>query len=151
MLNPARLTAKVKAVNRANAYAQELYERLMPIFEPLVGEKILKQDGALLAKIMKLMPELPNTDVLCVFRSLSACSLEFHIRAMEHADDFRGNVYHEAHLYIGELDRGTLVALAQLPNVRSDWTIREVAEGHKKVEEAQEALDNAKRAIHPFF
>ena len=51
------LDAKVKAVNKANAYATKLYPMLASVFKPLVGQKVLKADGSILAKYAKLMPD----------------------------------------------------------------------------------------------
>lgn len=56
-----RLTVRVNITNRVNAYAEELYDKLVPIFKPLVGSKVVKSTGELVAKIARQMPELRGT------------------------------------------------------------------------------------------
>ena len=52
---PARLAARVKAVNAAHACANELHRTLIDIFRPLVGVKLFKVDGSFLAKYLPLL------------------------------------------------------------------------------------------------
>lgn len=75
MYERAKLEARVKAVNEAHKYANELYGTLVAIFRPLVGQQIEKQGGDLLAKVKKLIPEPPHSANLRVWKTSSAYSL----------------------------------------------------------------------------
>lgn len=58
-----KLKARVAAVNRANAYAAVLYAAMIEKFTPLMGQKILKVDGSLLAKHEIVFPPFPRQDI----------------------------------------------------------------------------------------
>lgn len=69
------LEAKVKSVNQAHKYANELRPILTELFRPLVGEKVEKADGQLLEKVKKLLPAFPCTPQLNVYKLASSYSL----------------------------------------------------------------------------
>ncbi len=143
----ARLEAKVKAINDANAYAPELYAKLIPIFAPYVGQKIIKADGSLIAKIEKQIPELaPFT-----YRSRSNYSLGYVAKTCAMEPGGNGCAYHETYVSIGELRDGMLSSLAPAPTgLRTDYTVEEVETKRKAVEKADKALDDAKGELYPF-
>jgi predicted RecB family endonuclease len=78
------LTAKVKAVNKANKYANELKVELVSFFKDYVGKKIFKADGTLLAKIVALAPKFENSKSISVYhRSSFNSQLSWVIKTCE--------------------------------------------------------------------
>ena len=144
-----RLSPKVKAVNVANAYGIELYDKLAAVFTPLVGCKIEKADGTLLAKVAKLMPSLPHGVGLSVYRYTSNYSLMYVVKTCE-SDGYNGCMYHETSVYIGEMRDGVLVKLCNKPELRTDYTVAEVEANRKAYEVAKEAASQAESKLHPF-
>ena len=144
-----KLQARVNAVNKANAYAKELYEQLKPVFEPFVGMQILKQGGDLLAKVQKLIPELPCKPNLHVYRYRSDYSLMYMVRASATVDDY-GSMSHEVGVYIGELHNGALIKMCDWHELRTDFTVEEVKLKREIYEQAQKVASEAESALHPF-
>ena len=149
------LAAKVAAVNAANAEAIRLFPVLSAVFAPLVGCKIEKVDGTLLQSVKKLVPELPNTGPLSVFRHSSDYSLAYTVKTCEsspsnHTDCQIAN-YHEVNVYLGEMRGGILLKLRLAPEgLRTDWTESEVIEARKIAEAAKQAARDAEGKIYPF-
>lgn len=145
-----RLAAKVKAVNRANGIAHELFPVLTAIFAPLVGKQIIKATGGLLAKYEKLLPEFPNTGYLRVYRHQSEYSLAWTVNTSEH-DSINTVLYHEVTFYVGELRGGVLERLSPHPFVgRTDYTEHEIQEKRARYEAAKKAADEARSDLYPF-
>jgi hypothetical protein len=145
-----RLKAKVVAVNKANKYAKELYEMLVPVFQPFVGQKIIKDTGGLYNKVEKALPVLPNTHEVRVYRQSGGYSLAYTIQVNESVPDY-GAIYHEVTVYLGNLRNGILTKLDdRKPEGREDWTAEEVQAGREKIVTAREALRDAESAIYPF-
>lgn len=144
------LVAQVKAVNRANAHAVKLYAQLEPIFRPLVGQQIFKVDGTLLAKVAKLLPELPYDGNLMVFKGSSDYSLNWTVKTSEMVEGAHHCVYHETGVYLGWVRNHVLTEMSGPPAVRSDWTVQEVTEGRERYQRAKREADDTLSAIHPF-
>ncbi len=156
-MSSAKLEARVKAVNKANAYALELYNTLVPIFEPLVGTQILKVDGTLMQKVKNKLPELPNTAWLSVHRMSSSYSLTYVVKVTEYvkseiAHHSDHHISSETYVQIGELKDGTLEKMAAACNSRgrTDYTAEEVEAKRAAYVEAKKALDAAQSALCPF-
>lgn len=151
----SRLAAKVRAVNRAHEYANKLYPWLVEKFAPLVGQKILKQDGSLLAKYADLVPELPSTHNLHVYRHHSDYSLAWTVKTSEpESGDGSGPhtvLYYEVTFYVGDLRGQTLEKLTVHQfTARTDYTAAEVAGKREAYEKAKQAADDARSALYPF-
>jgi hypothetical protein len=145
-----KLTCKVAAINRANAYGKEIYQTLTKIFEPLVGEKILKVDGSLLAKYAALVPKFEYSHALHVYRHSSDYSLAWTVKTCEPLPP-GSCMYHESTVYIGDLRGGMLDKLAIYPfDSRSDFTVEEITQKRVDFENAKKALDEARSALYPF-
>jgi hypothetical protein len=142
-----KLQAKVKAVNRANQAATELYAKLAPIFAPLVGKKIINKEGRLLAKVWKLMPDIFQN--WSVYHPASDYSLVFVVKTMESLPDGLC-IYHETSVYVGELREGVLTKLCDAPNLQATYTEREIIAKRLKYEEAKKAMDEAQNDLYPF-
>lgn len=144
----AQLKAKVRAVNRANEYAAKLYQEMVAIFRPLVGQKIAKKDGTLLARIEKLLPDLP-------FRQGSirvtkhGVGLAWDVQTCESYDD-TSCLYHQVCVYVGRTRDGVLTEIVPANERRSDFTAEEVEEKREIFRQAEQAMRDARSALDPF-
>jgi hypothetical protein len=144
----SKLEARIKAVNAANAYAMELYDTLSAVFAPLVGSKIEKVDGDLLARIKSQVPALPCTPALHVYRDRSPYSLRYVVKTCE---VHQGSAYyHEASVYVGDMRDGVLTKLCDRPDYRTDYTSAEVVANRAAYEAARKVYEDARSALHPF-
>jgi len=144
------LTANVRAVNRANEYGATLYRTLAELFRPLVGTQVLKKDGTLLAKIKALLPELPCTAALHVYKHGSECGLAWVVKTSEMIGDTCSCVYHESTVYVGDLQAGVLTAISTPFQGRTNYSVSEVEKARKRYEEARQAAEEARNALYPF-
>jgi len=119
-----KLEAKVRAVNKANAEANRIWDLLAPVFLPLVGEKVLKANGELLTKIK--VPELPNRGDLRVTRQTGAYSLAFDVYVSEDTK-LNHHLSHVTTAYIGSLSNGVLNNISDRNIRRTDYTADEIA------------------------
>jgi hypothetical protein len=145
----ARLAAKVKAQNRANQFANELYPKLVKVFEPFIGQKVLKADGTVLAKIQSQFPELPSTPGLHVYPGHSNYSLRWIVRTSEQESDYTC-LYAESTLYVGDMKNAILASLYPPVHYRTDYTVEEIESLREAYVLAKRAADNAFSALHPF-
>jgi hypothetical protein len=145
-----RLKARVRAVNAANLYAAELYKKLVAVFEPFVGQKILKADGTLLAKIEPLVKalNLPNTPKLSVYRHSSDYSLAWTVKTSEWTQEY--TVYHEVVVYIGDLGLQTLKGITPPYDHAFNYTAEDVAAKRKAYEAAKKVMEDARSELYPF-
>jgi len=152
------LAAKVAAVNSANAEAQRLFPILSAIFAPLVGCKVEKVDGSLLASVAKLLPDPLST--FHVYRQSSRYSMAWIVKGSENyqtghdiGTQYGTAAYHEAVIYIGDLDGQTLKSLYGPENItklRTDYTAEQVAELRKVCSAAKQAARDAESALSHF-
>jgi hypothetical protein len=146
-----RLEARVRATNRANAYANELWGRLINVFKPFEGMKIEKVGGSLLAKIQKLVDglHLPNYPSLNVYRHRSSYSLAYVVKTCEVLD---GNAYYyETVVPVGEMLHGVLTHLGnEAPNFKVDYSADKVMKARSRYEFAKQAAREAESALIPF-
>jgi hypothetical protein len=151
-----RLEAKVEAVNAGSKYALELYDELRKVFIGLIGQQIDKADGTLRANVQKLMPQLPNSNKLRVYRYHSDYSLIFTVAAdadceFEVGTNYHSSERHEISVYIGHLSNGKLTGLYDRPEgLRDNWTVAEVEANRKAYEDAKKAADAAKNKLFHF-
>jgi len=151
-----KLKARVKARNKANEYSNKLYPILAAIFASLVGQKILTAPGDLTAKVKKLMPELPNTTGLSVFRDRSSYrygswySLSWTVKVCEMVEGGCTCVYEEVTVYIGKLEGQVLSEIEKPCNGRTDYTVKEVEQWREEYKRAAREADKARCALFPF-
>jgi hypothetical protein len=147
-----RLAARVRAVNKANAYARDtLYPALVEIFRPLCGTAILKADGSLRASVARSLPDFPNRSEIMVYRDSSDYSLRWTVKTCEMIRDEQACLYHETTVYLGSLDGNTLKPdLYGPPDLRSDYTPEEVIDSREKYLDAKRVADAARDALYPF-
>lgn len=144
--------AKCKAMNKANQYGIELYEKLVAIFKPLVGQKIEKADGTLLAKIQKLIPELPCEPFFRAYKKSSNYSLFWGIYVSEPVIDDERNSYlnHEVSLYIGDMRDAVLMEIRDAHDRRTDYNADEVMALIADQELKKKAYEDVRNQLYKF-
>lgn len=144
-MNTTKLKAKVAAINRANREAMELYPKLIAIFAPLVGQKVFKQNGELLEKIKKLIPDMPSH----IQRNHSDYNISWVVRAKE-PDIYSNWIWHDAYLYIAGVRDGIIYETSNPPELRFNYNTDEVISNIEKADEAKKAYDDAVGKCWPF-
>jgi hypothetical protein len=151
------LTAKVDAVNRAHAYAMQLWTELTEFFRPYVGTAVETKGGSLMAKIQAKFPTFPHTNELMVCRHVSSYSLAWTVRASTTyptGDGYSSAVYYETTIYIGDLSGQTLTKLCESyqepPNLLSDYTVEKVLANQAAAKQAKKAYETARDKCYPF-
>lgn len=144
------LDARIKARNRANLEATRLYWALAEAFTPLVGTAVVKNDGGILHKHMKRMPEFPRGGPVTVYRNNSSYSLSWTVKVCISIGDSWGCVYEEATVYVGKMDGNVLTEIDSAFEGRTDFTAEEILEKREAYEVARKAYDDARSALCPF-
>ena len=144
------LKARVKARNAAHQYGNKIYAELVEIFCPLLGQKILKADGQLLAKIDKLLPDFPGEPAIHVYRHSSDYTLTWCVKVCEMIEGEDSCVYEEATVYVGDLGGDTLKGIFDPPDFRDDYTVEEIQEKRRIFEAKRKAFENARSDLYPF-
>ncbi len=144
------LATRVRGVNNANAYANELWPKLTAVFAPFVGHKIETAPGPLKAKIDKLVKELnlPNTVPLSVYRHVSNYSLAYTVKTCEACNNIA--YYFEQTLYIGDMRDGVLLKLNELRPFKTNYNAAHVIQARETYQKAKRAADDAQAALYPF-
>lgn len=149
------LETRVRAVNASHAYANELYDLLLSVYEPLVGTKIEKLSGQLLAKVEAAVKQLnlPNTPKLMVYRRnnshmISNYSEGYTVKACETTDG--RSFYDETTVYIGESSSGVFNKINPRVVHRCDYDADEIEMLRRNCEAAAEAYRDARSALYPF-
>lgn len=151
------LEERVRARNRANQKANEIYDLLCPIFKPLAGQKILKKEGGLLASVARLIPDE------CFYRSRELSVARFGIqrgicgytlawcaKAYEQVTDECFCVYEESVARIADIKGQLCGDLVLPPNFRTDYTVDEIMRLRADFEEKKRAFEDARDALYPF-
>jgi hypothetical protein len=151
MDNAGKRRAMIKAVNRCHTEAMKLQEQLQAIFAPLVGTKILKVNGQLLAKVEALLPIFPHDRWIYIGHSSSAHTLSWSIKITELLESRDSSVNYGVSVYIGNLSGTSLKDVSfDIPTYRTDWTEQELLEKRAAYKVARNAKDEARSACHPF-
>lgn len=145
-MNTNILAARVIARNRANANAMALYDAYAKALAPFIGQKILKADGCLLAKVIAVLPTLP----MHYYREHSNYSLRFVAKECENIQGGCGCVYEETSVYIGDLTNGVLVKLYERPTFRTDYCVEEIQMLRQLAEKARDDARQAESKLDGF-
>jgi hypothetical protein len=148
-----KLKARVRGVNRAHAYANELFPRLREAFTPFLEKQIETKNGPLLAKVQKVVESLalPYGVDLSVYRHSSNYSLAYTVKTCEVLDGHA--YYYEITIYIGSMDVGILTKLTKLsdvPHYKDDYSAEEVETARLKYRAAKAVADELHGKLHPF-
>ena len=143
--------ANVSAVNKANAIANTYQPQLISIFSPLVGQKIVKENGELMKKVKALIPNLPNTTSERVYLNLRKYNLSFTVSTCVNDDNI--SIYHTVDLYIGHVSDGILVSVCTSENLNdycANWTLAKITNIQTNVRLLEKELNNCKALLGPF-
>ena len=148
----AVIKARCEAVNRANAYAAEIWPKLEAIFKPYVGQKVCKVDGSLLAKIKKEVDalELSKPKDINVYRYPSGYSINYVVTA----DTYHNNrsYRHEHTIYVANIRDGILESIYE-KDPQADptvFTVDHVIRVREAFKVARDAFSEAQSALYPF-
>jgi spore coat polysaccharide biosynthesis protein SpsF (cytidylyltransferase family) len=145
------LKARVRCVNKANQYANELYPRLVEFFKPYVGTKIETAEGQLLRKIKEKLKtlNLPNTVALQIYQLSSRYALAFVVKTCEVLNGESN--YYETTVYVGKMDHGVLAAIEERHgSARTDYKAEEVIAARQAYAIAKAAVSEAHGRLFPF-
>lgn len=145
------LSAKVAAVNAANAYANEIFPVLSAALAPFMGQQVEKAAGGLLEKVKRALPIFTDSHALSVYRDGGGYSLRWTVKTCESYGEF-SCVYHETPVFIANLRNGVAEKWNGAPfaTLRTDYTEAEVLELRAKNDAAKRAASAAASALYPF-
>lgn len=151
------LDAQVAAANVANAYANELQPKLCNIFEPLIGKKMLKVGGGLMARYAALVVEVPefsNSQFLSVRWDRSRYRLAWIVKTCEHSvsdhSDIQYASYYETTVPVGTLSDGFLTEINTQTILKADHNADNVRELRRLHCIATQAARDAGLLLDPF-
>jgi hypothetical protein len=158
MIHPSLLHAKVAAYNRLHQKANELFPILKALFEPYLGQKVLKSDGELLKKIKESLPKVEGQSIKASsgFRfnhSKSCYSLYFQLHCEEMGYSHANHsypAYVDASLYIGDISGDELTKLAEPPNFRADYDVDTILALRVETERLKRLAQETESKLHPF-
>ena len=147
-----KLEARVRGVNRANAFANDLYNRFVEVLTPFKGQKIFLASGGLAVKVKAAIAslELPNTVNLHVYIStISHYDLVYVVKTCEQQDSYV--TYYETSLYVAHLERGVHMGeFYPAPNFKTDHTADGVTKARADFDVARKAFETARSNLFPF-
>lgn len=148
-----RLTARVKVMNGANKIANEMYVILAKKFAPLVGKKILKADGTLMAKYADLEPpangDSQGFESVRYYRDSSRYALGWSVYVCcKFAEDERQTA--ERIIRVGELAGDVLKNICEPPAHPTNYTVEDVLAKRERFRIAEKEYNEAKSALFPF-
>jgi len=146
------LETRVKGVNNAHKYGNELYRILVKVFKPFIGQKVIKKTGGLIQKVQRAIDSLnlPCSVPIQVYRnSFSDYSLSYVVKTCETLN--QRAYYYEVSIYIGNIENGILKDIDYpFPNFKTDYKAETIRENRKIYKELQEKADKAKSNLFPF-
>lgn len=150
----SKLDGRVAAVNEAHLLAMQLEKQLREFFLAYVGQKVLKADGTVLAKIAaKLNPLLAwfdNQNGVQVYLDRGPFYLRWTVKVRKEAD-VHSWVYWEQSVRVGEIEGDTLKNVIDKPTeLRTDYTAEEIEAKRKVYRELMEQAERAKYELFPF-
>lgn len=153
------LAAKIEATNLAHAYGNKLRKLLVEFFAPYVGQKIVKADGSLLAKIAAKLPAFPDVKgnpgqhehaSIMTYKHNSAYSLAWTVKVCQPIPPHTCT-YYEMTVYIGDMSGDVLKAMTNhTDDWKADYTLEETLAHIQAYEDAQKVAESLKSAVYPF-
>lgn len=144
-----RLGLAVDAKNAVNAYANEMQRLMLPIFVPLVGKQIIKQDKSLLDRVSKMLPKMPYLpDRHCShYRSDYSLWWECHVRLFNNDKSELAT----ATVRIGDIRDQILTKVYDGDDpLKTDYNVDEIREYRRLFRLAEKAAAEAKEKCYPF-
>jgi hypothetical protein len=145
------LAARIKARNRVNQLANELQEKLIKDFTPLIGKKVVNADNYLSEKFKKLKPYVAVQEAQ-FYQQASEYSLGFIVKVSEQiSGNDCGCVYEEAHFYVGNLSNCVLTKVYNgASDRRTNYTVEEIIKVREFAEQKREEARQAENALCGF-
>ena len=150
--NETSLDAKVQAQNTAAFIANELYPVFRAIFEPMVGKKVLKADGTLLAKVEEQLPKIQNISGVHVYRQNSVfCTLCWVVKVSCAVKGSPFWEHKEVYITTGLIDGVVLGKLFdEIDKKRDDYDVNEIRRLQEVYRVKMEEARQAEQALNPF-
>jgi hypothetical protein len=152
-----KLSAKIKAVNRVNAYIKANAPAILEALKPFVGKKVTLATGELAAKVKDALApffEQARTNGLTVYRNSSRYSFSLVFKVSENCDSY-GCVYHEASVYFLDLasDSGMATKAYEFnpENFKSDHDEVSILLTQKELEIAREEVRRLESKLGAFL
>jgi hypothetical protein len=146
----AALAAKVQAVNAVHKEALALYPFLADVFRPLIGQKVVKADGTLLAKVKALLPTFQYTVLHSITPRHDRYSLRWLVQDGVRLPGDGGCIYHDINVGVGCLKDGVLIQLYPPFEGRADYTVAEIEANRARYADAAKAQNEALTALTHF-
>lgn len=154
-----KLQMRVDGRNTVNRIGNEIFPALVEAFRPYLGENIRKQSGGLFAKIEKQIKEVeaqfpthPSLHMICM--NGLEYSLSYMVKCCEtfckDGKDYGEAIYSDTTVYIANLSNGVITSLYDPPEFKTDYDADTIIEARKTFKAAEEALSEARSALHPF-
>ena len=143
-----KLRANVDAVNIANEYAMKVKLYLDEVFRPLVGKKIYKSDGSMLEKY-KSIEKYPHDSRVKITRKRSDYFLAWNIQTSYSYG--KSVAYYDVIVYVGKIEGQILTELYPVKNLRCDYTVEEIVESQRLIEEFDQKIRDIKCKIRDFL
>jgi hypothetical protein len=118
----------------------------------MVGKKVLKADGTLLAKVEEQLPKIQNIPGVQVYRQNGVfCTLWWVVKVRCDVKDKQFCVHQETFIPVGALDDGVLVELFdETDKKRDDYDVNEIRQLQEVYRVKMEEARQAERALSPF-
>lgn len=145
----------MRLVNEANRLARVLHKQLVPIFQPLLGKRIFKADGSLLAKYDPgILNFGDNSGGVCPIHYQVAHE-KYTYRLVWKIKVSTGNVfdsrweYYTTSVCLGSVENGVLTNVYDKAPDETKYTVEEILALQDKIDEAKDAYDKA-RGLMPY-
>jgi len=149
MSNPAVLEAKVRIVNAANRYVNEIAPKLREAFEKFLGKKALTASGDLRYDVRMALPTLANDSNLTAILRTSRYSVSCTVKTNETVKGIA--YYHETTVYFGSISEDNVVPFdGTLPVFKTDYTAAEVQLMRETLASAKTTVSQLETMILPF-
>jgi hypothetical protein len=151
------LSRRVEAVNKVNGYAKRLEGQLLDILKGYEGKKIVKKSGgwpSLIAKITRPEPEDGFRYWLRISEWRVDVELDTTYKTREHEGGGYTCSYVKQSFHLCTLTGGTdlkeITDRKYVAGLREDFTMEEIRDKRKKVEELEGHISEIKRGLYSF-
>lgn len=155
------LIANITALNLANSVANRLHPALAEYFTPLIGQKIIKADGSLIAKHKDKVAELiaqferPSKGTthnnVRITRFNARTSLAYDISVCERVPNEEHCTYKNVVIYIGDMPGDSITRLEPVVTDRpTAYNLEKIKAAQAEYKRLQALADKAKDEI-PYF
>ncbi len=150
------LEAKVGERNAVNQAVIDMWPVAINALRPFVGEKILNQGFIKSGKLIKALPQFPNTPALSVYISASQYGLRLDVKTCGVYKDRHGEhhcaCYAESSWHLADVDGYNLGKINELPptGLRTDYKVEEIQKAREELKTAEKAASAARSQLSHF-